>query len=63
MDDTRDPVFTTHEDFEDWEADAMRSLVNRARNKRVKRSDIREQANLIQRVTDAHAHLKDTTHG
>lgn len=52
-----DPVFTTRTEFADWESDETRSLVNRARNKRVRRSSVREQANLIDRVAKAHAHL------
>lgn len=52
-----DPVFTTRQSFENWQADFARSLVNRVRNKRVTRRDLREQAELIQRVSAAHAHL------
>lgn len=52
-----DPVFTTRMALEDWEADAMRSLINRARNKQVSRRSIRERASLIDRVATAHAHL------
>lgn len=51
------PRFETRAEFEDWESDEMRSLVNRARNKRVRRSSVREQASLIDRVAKAHAHL------